>query len=90
VLARHVAHFRQREEEVAIAGGHRLLVKLADRFVRLPGRQAVEVVAVQSRNGARTGFAGAQGIFLHLGVSLPGGHAVGPNRGPAAGKQQDQ
>ena len=55
-LGGHVAHFSQREEHVAVAHSECLVVKLADRLVRLPGRQAVEIEAVQDRNGFRTGL----------------------------------
>jgi hypothetical protein len=55
-------------------------------LVRLPGRQAVEIDAVQDRNGFRAGFAGAECVGFHLRVGLPGRHAVGANRRGTAGE----
>ena len=65
-----------------------LLVKLAHRLVRLAGGQAIQIVAVQDRDGIRAGFAGAQRVGIHLSVGLPRGHAVGADRGNAASEQQ--
>jgi hypothetical protein len=59
VVARHVTQFGQREEHVALAGGHSLLVKLPHGFVGMAGGQIVELEAMQNRDRGGTGFAGA-------------------------------
>lgn len=64
------------------------MVKLADRFVRLAGGQAIQVIAMQNGGGTRAGAGGAKRVCIKLRVCLPCGHSVRTDRGGAAGEEQ--
>src|SRR5262245_59876528 len=72
LVRRQIAGLRQRKQQLPISGRQRAIVEFAHRLLRLIGRKTSEIVTMQDGGGITAGLAGAEDVFLNLGVGCPG------------------